>query len=81
MRRTRPDGPPFSRRDYVLPLKSSRNAIFRTLKGYPFFETPASNPRLQFGNARALDLEDSSVDLIVTSPPYASNAIDYMRGS
>ncbi len=31
------------------------------------------------GNARALPLTDQSVDLVVTSPPYASNAIDYMR--
>ncbi len=32
-----------------------------------------------FGNAEAIPLRDASVDLIVTSPPYASNAIDYMR--
>ncbi len=31
------------------------------------------------GNAQSLALRDNSVDLIVTSPPYASNAIDYMR--
>ena len=43
MRRTRPDGPLLSRRDYVLPLRSSRNATYRTLMGYPLFETPASN--------------------------------------
>jgi len=30
-------------------------------------------------NAKAIPLEDKSVDLIVTSPPYANNAIDYMR--
>lgn len=36
-------------------------------------------PLLQFGNAQALPLPDDSIDLIVTSPPYASNAIDYMR--
>ncbi len=32
-----------------------------------------------FGNAESAPLADHSVDLIVTSPPYASNAIDYMR--
>ena len=32
-----------------------------------------------FGNAQNLPLADNLVDLIVTSPPYASNAIDYMR--
>jgi hypothetical protein len=31
------------------------------------------------GDARVLDLPDSSVDLIITSPPYL-NAIDYLRG-
>ncbi len=32
------------------------------------------------GDARALDLEDGSIDLVLTSPPYL-NAIDYMRCS
>jgi DNA modification methylase len=36
-------------------------------------------PHFLSGDAQALTLADSSVDLIVTSPPYASNAIDYMR--
>jgi len=36
-------------------------------------------PYLAFGNAQHIALEHASVDLIVTSPPYASNAIDYMR--
>lgn len=36
-------------------------------------------PLLGFGNAQALPLADAVVDLIVTSPPYAGNAIDYMR--
>jgi DNA modification methylase len=31
------------------------------------------------GNAESLPVLDNSIDLIVTSPPYASNAIDYMR--
>lgn len=31
------------------------------------------------GDARELPSESNSIDLIVTSPPYASNAIDYMR--
>lgn len=33
------------------------------------------------GDARALPLDNDSVDLIVTSPPYAANAIDYMRAN
>ncbi len=35
-------------------------------------------PQVRRGDARQLPLEDASVDLVVTSPPYA-NAIDYMR--
>lgn len=31
------------------------------------------------GDARVLPLSNNSVQLIVTSPPYAANAIDYMR--
>ena len=41
--------------------------------------TEAFRPWILFGNAQALPLQSASVDLIVTSPPYASNAIDYMR--
>ncbi len=37
------------------------------------------NPQISSGNAMQIPLKDASVDLIVTSPPYASNAIDYMR--
>jgi hypothetical protein len=36
-------------------------------------------PTISLGNAQQLSLPSDSVDLIVTSPPYASNAIDYMR--
>jgi len=31
------------------------------------------------GDVQKLPLRDQTVDLVVTSPPYASNAIDYMR--
>lgn len=36
-------------------------------------------PRISLGDAKHIPLENSSVDLVVTSPPYAANAIDYMR--
>lgn len=44
-------------------------------------QLPATHPRpvLKEANAQALPLGENSVDLIVTSPPYAANAIDYMR--
>ncbi|MBN1922313.1 MAG: hypothetical protein JW892_13780 [Anaerolineae bacterium] len=38
-----------------------------------------SIPDFIHSNAMALPLQDNTIDLIVTSPPYASNAIDYMR--
>lgn len=36
-------------------------------------------PYLDLADAQNIPLETESVDLVVTSPPYASNAIDYMR--
>lgn len=35
---------------------------------------------VKLGDARKMDIEDSSIDLVLTSPPYL-NAIDYMRCS
>ena len=34
---------------------------------------------IDYANSKKLPLEDETVDLIITSPPYANNAIDYMR--
>lgn len=36
-------------------------------------------PHVIAGDAQHLPLANETVDLVVTSPPYASNAIDYMR--
>ena len=36
-------------------------------------------PDISFADAQEMPLGNNSIDLIVTSPPYASNAIDYMR--
>ncbi len=36
-------------------------------------------PALKLANSQNIKLADNSVNLIVTSPPYAANAIDYMR--
>jgi len=43
------------------------------------FETSSHSPRLYQADAQNLPIDDESIDLIVTSPPYAANAIDYMR--
>lgn len=40
---------------------------------------PPGTAKVTRGDARALDLEDASIDAVITSPPYL-NAIDYLRG-
>lgn len=51
-------------------------AAQRVLAGWP---RPASPALIVRADARALPLADRSVALIVTSPPYAAGAIDYLR--
>lgn len=55
----------------------SRNA--ESIKSLPLHHLEA--PNILLGNAEKIALADGSVDLLFTSPPYASNAIDYMRAS
>jgi len=40
---------------------------------------PQTDSQILEADSQALPLADNCIDLIVTSPPYASNAIDYMR--
>ncbi len=61
------------------PIEEFIKRYKQNIDGLSLLRAARFQPRLHFGNARALDLDSSSVDLIVTSPPYASNAIDYMR--
>lgn len=49
--------------------------IATRLERYP----PTGRVRVELGDARALPLDASSVDAVMTSPPYL-NAIDYLRG-
>jgi DNA modification methylase len=51
--------------------------LFKNLQNLE--EIPPSTVRLEKADARVMPLGDKRVDLIVTSPPYANNAIDYMR--
>ncbi|MBI3166080.1 MAG: hypothetical protein HYZ24_15465 [Chloroflexi bacterium] len=51
----------------------------RNLKNINGAGQPDGGHLLAAGTVERLPLADNSVDLIVTSPPYASNAIDYMR--
>ena len=43
-------------------------------------QCPGPSTRIHEGDARSLPLDDGSVDLVLTSPPYL-NAIDYLRCS
>lgn len=61
------------------PLEEFEKRCSQNIKAMDFGNTSFISPEIQFGNAQELPLDDSTVDLIVTSPPYASNAIDYMR--
>ncbi len=59
--------------------ESESDRIQPYLKGLLEPEPERIEPYIALGNAQGLPLDDKSVDLIVTSPPYVSNAIDYMR--
>ncbi len=56
-----------------------RKRIRKNLTGMIVPFSGEIQPDVTFGNAQRLPLDNASIDLIVTSPPYASNAIDYMR--
>lgn len=51
--------------------------LFKNLQNLK--EIPPTKVQLEEANAKAMPLKNECVDLIVTSPPYANNAIDYMR--
>jgi len=61
------------------PLEEFDKKFRQNLKGVPKPGVNKIQPYIKFANAQSLPLDDGSIDLIVTSPPYASNAIDYMR--
>ena len=61
------------------PVDEFRRRLELNVKGLSLLSDLYPEPRLEEANAQALPLEENSVDLIVTSPPYAANAIDYMR--
>jgi tRNA G10 N-methylase Trm11 len=56
-----------------------RKKLQQNLASLQELRSDLNKPLLREGNAENLPLPDAIVDLIVTSPPYASNAIDYMR--
>jgi DNA modification methylase len=60
-------------------LDEYRKRLNKNLNSLATLACGSGTARLLRGNAQGLPLHDQTVDLIVTSPPYASNAIDYMR--
>jgi DNA modification methylase len=61
------------------PIEEFDRKVRQNLRGVLENASYFLQPKLASGNSQSLPLENNSVDLIVTSPPYASNAIDYMR--
>jgi SAM-dependent methyltransferase len=64
----------------IRPFEKFQSALERVLRGSHF--SPSQNlpaAEIRRADARAIPLSDSSVDLVITSPPYL-NAIDYLRG-
>jgi DNA modification methylase len=62
------------------PLQEFKKRFQQNLNGLQQkVRADAQQSCIAFGDAQSLPLDDASVDLIVTSPPYAANAIDYMR--
>ncbi|WP_157042724.1 DNA methyltransferase [Roseiflexus castenholzii] len=50
-----------------------------SMRCLPNWENARMQPDISMCNAKSLLLNDECVDIIITSPPYASHAIDYMR--
>jgi len=65
----------------VKPFNIFQKAVAAVTSNCPFtIETRiAPSVNVQHGDARSLPIENSSMDMILTSPPYL-NAIDYLRG-
>jgi len=61
------------------PLEEFKKRFKQNLEGLQTVRVGTVQPKISFGNAQSLPLDKESVDLIITSPPYAANAIDYMR--
>jgi DNA modification methylase len=65
-------------KSYRSAIKDFRKRLAKNIAGLRDMAQGAKG-FVNFGNAEALPLQSDSVDLLFTSPPYASNAIDYMR--
>ena len=61
------------------PLEEFEKRYRRNISGLLYPGAQEFAPMLLMGNSQYLPIQDESVDLVISSPPYASNAIDYMR--
>ena len=61
------------------PIQMFQKRLHQNIASLQELPPDLPKPQLYEGSAQQLALPAESVDLIVTSPPYASNAIDYMR--
>jgi len=61
------------------PLVQFRKRLRQNLESLSELARGEGEVDVRYGDAQCLPLPEDSVDLIVTSPPYAANAIDYMR--
>lgn len=61
------------------PLVEFHKRLKRSLQSIDELGNHKFVPIIEQGNSQDLPISDSSIDLIITSPPYASNAIDYIR--
>ncbi len=68
-------------KNLIRPFDHFLRAVGQVLAAMPFKAQHARGPRatIKIADARDLPLEGSSVDVVVSSPPYL-NAIDYLRG-
>lgn len=66
----------------IRPFEHFLRAVETVLKASPFSRGQTGGPppaHIEPGDARKLPLEDATIDVVITSPPYL-NAIDYLRG-
>jgi DNA modification methylase len=61
------------------PIDEFEKRVLNNLKGILEKKGIANEAHILMSDAQQMPLSNNSIDLIVTSPPYASNAIDYMR--
>jgi len=69
----------FSTKRLRSPIDEFQKRYRNNLRGLVSPDTGSFPASVTFGSAQRMPLPHISIDLIITSPPYASNAIDYMR--